>query len=452
MVDKHTNPYTALVTPPATSPWRRRSRRRTFEMDHDSLLDGLISSHVDPRIYAGELILSGCRPTCHREWSNITSFFLELDPAGVRAVSMQGFPLGKAPAATFQKIVFLVGQMASLQKLNVSGCSLSKDQLRLILSEVSRISAFALPREEFIPSSKTKVKLFSELHVGGNGMNDDAFSHAFGRNVMAGIGKFSVAESPVTEAIVKSIVNLMPSLPSLHLEDTFVDGTSAGAAIVHLPFLTLLGLDGTCTGEDGATSVLAAMKFIKNRPRCTDDHLEVRIRGTKEPPNGGWISLLDFTSRATNTRQFLVKHDMQEGLGYRPAHKVKKHERVMVVLCIPNENPIEIEYNDIVSCKQASKLAEEAIAELNLVCHGDTKDVRDGMVMQRRRRYRELLEPLLLQGKLYKKQFRPGISTMEKTDRFTKENSFQTVSKNLLLGIPDPSVDLTVRVETEDDT
>ena len=102
--------------------------------------------------------------------------------------------------------------------------------------------------------------------------------------------------------------------------------------------------------------------------------------------------------------------------------------------------------------QQITMSKEEAIAELNLVCHGDTKDVRDGMVMQRRRRYRELLEPLLLQGKLYKKQFRPGISTMEKTDRFTKENSFQTVSKNLLLGIPDPSVDLTVRVETEDDT
>lgn len=419
-------------------------------MEHDSLFGNLISRNVSPIIHAGELLLSDCRPCDYQEWSKITSFLSELDPSSVRAVSMQGFPLGKAPTTIFQRVVSLVGQMQNLQKLNTSGCSLSKDQLRLLLSEVSRISAFAKPREEFIVSSQTKVKLFSELHVGGNGIDDDAFSHAFGSNVMAGIGKFSIAESPVTESIMKNVVTLMPSLHSLHLEDTLVNGTSAGTVIMRLPLLTLLGLDGTCTAANGAKSVLAAMKAIGKRPRSNDDHLEVRMRNTKGPPDGGWIDLLDFTSRATNAKQFLVKHDMQEGLGHRPAHKVKKHERVMVILCIPNETPVGIEYKDIVSCKQASKLAEEAIAELNLVCHRDDKDVRDGMVMQRRKKYRELLEPLLLAGKLYKKQYRAGIVTLEKTNVFTKEHSFVTVSNSLLLGIPDPSVDLTVRVETEE--
>lgn len=415
----------------------------------DHIFDSLFRTFHPPHLHASELCGTDCSPRGEAEWHQVGDVFKSVDPLGVCAVNIQGMPLHSCPSLAFQKIVGSVSQMKNLHKFNANECGMSKDQAGKMFHCIAELPNFKQPRKDVSSVTKKTTMLSSEIQFGGNNVSDDFVLNVIGmHSALDGVSKLVMSGNPITDASLECISATFPALSSLHLEDTQVEGRKMKRLIREMRSLTLIGLDGSRVGGEGADSVLSGMQSRNKMLKHNAKGLEVRARNVKDMDDK-WIPLLDFTSKPANVPNFCLRHSLQVGLGERPVHKVTSHPEITVVLYISGEEPISLVHTNVVSCKTVIALATEAVDELNLVCENDDRTVNDRMIMSLRTKYREALSPLLLKKKLFEKKFKIGSVVLKSTNRYTRETVDLDVS-HTFIGSPDPACDLRLEVEAEE--
>jgi hypothetical protein len=417
--------------------------------DTDSIIDSLFQTFRLPHLHAGELCGTDCKPRGESEWHQVGNLFTSVDPLSVYAVSIREMPMQNCPAHAFQKIIKGMSEMKSMHKLNANSCGMSKEQAIQMFRCVAALPNFIQPRKDVSLVTKTTTELYSELQLGGNGIDDAFFRTVVGvESPLNGVSKLVLSDNPVTDESLPCIAASFPRLSSLHLEDTQVEGRNTKRVIREMKSLLLIGLDRSRAGAEGADAVLGGMQARSKMLKHGAKGIEVRMRNVQDM-NDKWIPLLDFASKPSNVNHFCLRHSLQVGLGDRPVHKVTSHPEITVVLYLSGEEPIPVVHTNVVSCKTVIALSNEVVDELNLVCDNDDRTVNDRMVMGLRNKYREALMPLLLKKKLFEKRFKIGSVVLKSNNRYTKETKELDVS-HTLIGSPDPSWDLTLEVEAEE--
>lgn len=336
-----------------------------------------------------------------------------------------------------------------MHKLNANSCGMSREQTKKVFNCVAVLPNFKQPRKDVSTVTKKTTELFSEIQLGGNEVDDQFVNSVVGMHPpLNGVSKLALSDSPLTDESLKCIAATFPALCSLHLEDTKVEGRGLKRTIREMRSLSLIGLDGSCVGAEGAEAIRAGMEGRSKMLKHGAKGLEVRTRNVQEMDDR-WIPLIDFTSKPINLPNFSIRHSLQAGLGAKPAHVCTFHPEIEVVLHISGEDPVSVIHTNVVSCKTVIALATDAVTELNLVCENDDARVNNRIVMNTREKYREALMPLKMKKKLFKRQFKLGSVVLKSKNRYTGETKELGVS-HTFIGSPDPACDLRLEVEAED--
>ena len=359
-----------------------------------------------------------------------------------------------------------LSKLEVLQHVDLMGCGADEAALRSILcNALPRLRAFAnnfepdpesadeevegyeIPEEHKTHRLRLNMALPPELNLAANNVTSEDF-----KRIVRGMGKplhglcvLHLSHTPVDDSCLPSVAALCPMVEQLHLHHTFVKMLNAKNLIRSARRLHLLNCDHTRVEGTGANRLREAM--LERRATGSPVELEVWLRGLRV--DGAWVPLLHFcASKAQHLGAYRVKHDLQVQTRRADKHGVKVHSEVDVRLMFGSSDEVTVRHSCVVCTKSALQLAQEAIAEMNLVAIRDERHVNDLVTMQLRRAYRSALKEHSMAGKLDGKEFELGMLALRR-EHLYNGSTRESFDPEEILGAPEFAVRLVLWVEVE---
>ena len=440
-----------------------------------------------------EVRLSACNGD-GGDWNRVIQEVLK-EADSVRAISFRNCDLVRAPR---QRLCDMLCRLQNLQRIDMSDCGLTAVQLEEILgSALPVLPCFASlikeatpePEPQADPAQTTEEDGFKEfeaamrlgegeggddtdedqatqadkgpprpylrshLNLSGNAIDKEGMHTLFGsvNCKLHGVQKLDLSYTNVCDFCSSVLCIVFDNLEELHVSHTKFAGFDLSNLLQRMPCLSLVNLDSCPVRHETAAAVRTAIAERLLVPPSVRP-LSVWMRGV--PIDARWEDLITFCSIPHHQEHFCIKHDVQcrrrqKAIGAK--HTVEIHS-VNVELMLPRGESVKVVHPSVLSTEAVHKFAKECVvAELNLVCCNDTRDVSILALREIRKRYRDLLWPLKARGVIRTGEvYKVDSVRIKYTNEFTHaEVDAQPVRSHRILGVPRYGQRITVMVVAE---
>lgn len=444
-----------------------------------------------------ELRLSECNTGDGGDWNRVMQEVLE-QADSVRSISFRKCDLVRAPR---QQLCEMLCRLKNLQRIDVSGCGLTAAQLEEILGRALPVlPCFASLVREATPEPEPQANsaqtteqdafdemeaarllgegnddaaedadsgdqdqayggpprpyLRSHLNLSGNAIDNDGMNLLFGsvNCQLDGVQSLDLSYTNICDFCSPVLCKVFTYLEELHVSHTRFIGFDLSRLLKEMQNVSLVNMDSCPVVYKTAEAVRTAIterlgRALSLRP------LSVWMRGVDI--DGRWEDLFTFCSMPQHQEHFEVKHDLQCRKRQKTTgakHTVEIHSEVHVELMLPRGESVKVVHPNVLATEAVHKFAKECVvAELNLVCCNDTREVNILAVRAIRKRYREVLWPLKERGVIRTGETHKVDSVQIKyTNVFTHaEVDAQPVRSRDILGMPRYGQCITVMVAAE---